>query len=79
MNPIVGHVCFYCHKGFDQTPDNPSRTDFCVKCGHRGEGIKRTMTKGDWGILYVVPNAPRERCAVAGTLDGVIGNSGGGQ
>jgi len=61
MNPIVGHVCFYCHKGFDQTPDNPSRTDFCVKCGHRGEGIKRTMTKGDWGILYVVPNANLER------------------
>ena len=51
-----GHVCFYCHHVFDQTKDNPSRTDFCVKCGHRGEGIKRTLEKRDWGILHVVPN-----------------------
>jgi hypothetical protein len=57
LDSFVGHVCFYCCKGFDQTPDNPSRTDFCAKCGHRGEGIKRTMRKGDWGILHVVPNA----------------------
>ena len=61
LDPIVGHVCFYCHKGFDQTPDNPSCTDFCAKCGHRGEGIKRTMTKGDWGILHVVTNARLDR------------------
>jgi hypothetical protein len=54
---IVGHVCYRCHAGFDQTPDNPARTDFCEICGHRGEGIKRTMAKGDWGILHVVPNS----------------------
>ena len=56
VKAIVGHVCFYCHHVFDQTKDNPSRTDFCVKCGHRGEGIKRTLEKRDWGILHVVPN-----------------------
>ena len=54
---LVGHVCFYCHPVFDQTKDNPSRTDFCVKCGHRGEGVKRTLEKRDWGILHVVHNA----------------------
>ena len=37
------HVCFYCHKGGDQTPKNPSRTDWCVMCGHRAEGIKRRL------------------------------------
>jgi len=56
LKAIVGHVCFYCHHSFDQTKDNPSRTDFCVKCGHRGEGIKRTLEKRDWGILHVRPN-----------------------
>ena len=76
VKAIVGHVCFYCHHVFDQTKDNPSRTDFCVKCGHRGEGIKRTLEKRDWGILHVVPNAEahgrRSRTVqpLVGSLDG---------
>ena len=56
----IGHVCFYCHHGLDQTKDNPAKTEFCVMCGHRGEGIKRKLEKRDWGILHVVPNKNNE-------------------
>lgn len=70
MKAIAGHVCFYCHHVFDQTKDNPSRTDFCVKCGHRGEGIKRALEKRDWGILNVVPNATNHYGGP--TVDGVL-------
>lgn len=54
---LVGHVCFYCHSQPRQTADNPSRTDWCMKCGHRGEGVQRAMEKREWGVLHILPNA----------------------
>ena len=56
VDPFVRHVCFYCHHSFDQTKDNPARTDFCAMCGHRGEGIRRRLIKGRWGALHVLSN-----------------------
>jgi rRNA maturation endonuclease Nob1 len=47
------HVCYRCFKKFDQTPDNPERTDWCVKCGHRSAGIQRKYVVGDWLIVYI--------------------------
>ena len=52
MNIEKSHACFYCCSGFDQTPGNPARTDWCIKCGHRGEGIMRTVKRGAWNIPY---------------------------
>lgn len=53
---LVGHVCFYCCKGADQTANNPSRTTFCDVCGHRGEGIQRELKRGAWGSIVPVLN-----------------------
>ena len=49
-----GHICFRCFHRFDQTQDNPAKTDWCVKCGHRSEGIKRGYVIGDWLICHVL-------------------------
>jgi hypothetical protein len=53
---IVGHVCNCCHGvGGEQTNENPRRTDWCAKCGHRGEGISRVMNQLEWGQLRITP------------------------
>ena len=55
---ITGHVCNYCHAiDGKQSKENPRRTDRCVKCGHRGGGIRKTMEQLEWGQLRVISDA----------------------
>jgi len=53
MDNTYGHICFDCHNEFNQTKENPSRTDFCAKCGHRGEGINRKIHKSLFNIILI--------------------------
>ena len=46
----------------------------CPECGQTA-----TAHRGEWQTLEQWSNAPLERSAVADTLRGVVGNSGGGQ
>lgn len=53
---VYGHVCNYCYKQADPakpTKDNPLRTDFCMVCGHRGEGLKTSAVK-DWRMWGII-------------------------
>ena len=54
----AGHVCNLC-RGIagQQSKENPRRTDWCVKCGHRGEGIRKILKRLGWGQLRVIPDA----------------------
>ena len=46
--PVLRHVCYYCYGGQETISENPRKTDFCEKCGHRGEGQGRL---GIWNNL----------------------------
>ena len=51
---VKGHFCYDCLKTVDDadaSKDNPYRTDFCLKCGHRKEGLISTGQVGDWGMI----------------------------
>ena len=55
---ITAHVCNNCHGiGGKQSKENPRRTDWCAKCGHRGEGIEKAMKRKEWGALVVISDA----------------------
>lgn len=63
---LVRHVCGYClahYTGKDGgwgrfiTTDNPSKTDWCAICGHRGEGVKMPGYLNEWKLFRVLPNA----------------------
>ena len=48
---INGHFCFRCLKRVDQatrSKDNPAKTEFCVCCGHRMEGLNSSALVGEW-------------------------------
>ena len=69
----TGHVCNCCHGvNGEQTQENPMRTDWCVKCGHRGEGIKRAMKQLEWGqlrVIFTAPPQPPTLCEFAATAE----------
>jgi hypothetical protein len=51
---VAGHVCWSCMSRVDhatRSPDNPARTDVCMVCNHRGEGVRSTAQAGAWGIM----------------------------
>jgi hypothetical protein len=49
-----GHVCWSCMKPDDQKY-GPPITDFCMVCGHRGEGKQAIRKPNDLGSFTVVP------------------------
>jgi len=62
---LVWHVCGYClahYTGKDGgwgrfiTKDNPSRTDWCAICDHRGEGVEMQGYLNEWKRFRVLPN-----------------------
>ena len=51
---VRGHFCFDCLKYVDnaeRSETNIAKTDWCMKCKHRSEGINSTAKVGDWLIL----------------------------
>lgn len=51
---VRGHFCFNCLSCVDEahrSKNNPAKTDWCICCGHRAEGLNSTGLVGDWLIL----------------------------
>ena len=51
---VKGHFCYACLKAVDSqkaSPSNPRRTDWCLRCGHRGEGLQSSALAGDGLVL----------------------------
>ena len=64
------HVCFRCHPGLDQTIEDPSRTDLCERCGHRGEGIRRKIQNMDIARRKAIRKlAAPIKCPMCGLAD----------
>ncbi len=51
---MEGHVCNYCVPKSKASPANPRRTDFCVICNHRMEGVRLPVKKGIGGAIVLV-------------------------
>ena len=48
---IKGHFCWGCLPKVDhniRSKDNPAKTEFCIYCDHRAEGINSTALVGNW-------------------------------
>ena len=57
------HCCGRCAHGYlnHASKDNPAKTDYCVICGHNGEGINWDVRRNKFGRLKAVwPNAPAQ-------------------
>ena len=84
MNALVRTDCY---AGTDITPQdgdivewisNGERWTVCREDDLEGPSALHHWPDGGWCGVRLIhrPNAPRERTAVAGTLDGVVGGSG---
>jgi len=51
---VKGHFCISCLKYVDHTiasENNPYKTDWCIRCSHRQEGLNSTGQVGRWLII----------------------------
>lgn len=53
VTKIEGHVCARCYGPAQASQNNPRRTDWCMICGHRADGVKMMGKIGQWGRIYV--------------------------
>jgi len=51
---VSGHFCINCLQYVNKaeaSPENPYKTDWCICCGHRANGLTSTALVGEWFIL----------------------------
>ena len=62
---IVRHCCGSCiyhvtgHEGGwgrFASPENPRKTEWCVVCDHRAEGVNMPVYRHKWGGFRILPN-----------------------
>ena len=62
---VKGHFCYEClrwmHMVLSPTKDNPRKTDWCIACNHRREGLNASGIIGDWLITHPAGNPELEK------------------